>query len=416
MTMIDLEDKAAAGDTTHSVLNIGTLGHIDHGKTSLTRAITGTWTDRHSESIKRNMTIKLGYADAMIRKCPKCEGTVAYKTTDKCPIDGAKTEPLMRFSMLDAPGHETLMATAIVGSSIIDAILFVIAANEPCPMPQTKEHLMIINILGIKNVIIVQTKIDIVGRDAAVAHEKKIREFVKGSAIENAPIVPVMSNLGVNIDLLLEMVSKLERPKRDLDSDPIMYVVRSFDVNKPGSDATKMLGGVLGGAVARGRFKTGEKVEIRPGIKVSNKAKKEVYEPVTTTITSLNNGHEDVKEAVPGGLIGVSTEIDPTFTKADGLVGNLIGLKEKMPPILNSITIKYRKLPRDDVPEQHIVENEPMILGIGTATVLGYVKKARKDTIEFDLKHPICAEKTMKVAVMRNLAKRWRLTGWGTIS
>jgi translation initiation factor 2 subunit 3 len=408
--MIGLDQKQ---DLSHSALNIGTLGHIDHGKTSLTRAITGQFTDRHSESIKRNMTIKLGYADAIIKRCPKCQ---VYTTSDKCPNDQTKTEPVMRFSMLDAPGHETLMATAIVGSSIIDAILFVIAANEPCPMPQTKEHLMIINILGIKNVIIVQTKIDIVGKEAAIAHQKKIREFVKGSAIENAPIVPVMSNLGVNIDKPLEMVVAMERPKRDLDADPIMYVVRSFDVNKPGSDATKMMGGVLGGAVAKGRFKAGQKVEIRPGIKINNKAKKEVYEAVTTTITSLNNGSESIDEAIPGGLIGVSTEIDPAFTKADGLVGNIIGIKDKMPPILNSIAIKYHKLPRDDVPEQHIVEHEPMILGIGTATVLGYVKKAKKDTIEFDLKHPICINKDMKVAVMRNLAKRWRLTGWGSIS
>ncbi len=412
--MICLEGKEH--DITHSVLNIGTLGHIDHGKTSLTRAITGSWTDKHSESIKRNMTIKLGYADAIIRKCQKCEGAAAYSTSEKCPNDGSKTEPLMRFSMLDAPGHETLMATAIVGSSIIDAILFVIAANEPCPMPQTKEHLMIINILGIKNVIIVQTKIDIVGKEAAVAHEKKIREFIKGSAIENAPIVPVMSNLGINIDLLLQMIANMERPKRDLESDPIMYVVRSFDVNKPGSDATKMLGGVLGGAVARGRFKEGQKVEIRPGIKINNKAKKEVYEPVTTTLTSLSNGSQKIDEALPGGLIGVSTEMDPTFTKADGLVGNLIGIKDKMPPVLNSVTIKYHKLPRDDVPEQGIVDHEPMILGIGTATVLGFVKKARKDMIEFDLKHPICTDKNMKVAVMRNLAKRWRLTGWGSLT
>ena len=256
--MIYLDGKE--NDITHSVLNIGTLGHIDHGKTSLTRAITGAWTDKHSESIKRNMTIKLGYADAIIRKCQKCEGAAAYSTHEKCPNDGSKTEPLMRFSILDAPGHETLMATAIVGSSIIDAILFVIAANEPCPMPQTKEHLMIINILGIKNVIIIQTKIDIVGKEAAIAHQKKIREFVKGSAIENAPIIPVMSNLGVNIDLLLQKIANMERPKRDLDADPIMYVVRSFDVNKPGSDATKMLGGVLGGAVARGHSRRAKRL------------------------------------------------------------------------------------------------------------------------------------------------------------
>ncbi|MGC9190988.1 MAG: GTP-binding protein, partial [Candidatus Micrarchaeia archaeon] len=141
-------------DTLHSVLNIGTLGHIDHGKTSITKAITHVFTDKHSESIKRNMTIKLGYADAIIRKCEKCEGASAYTTDTKCAGCEGQPKPLMRISLLDSPGHETLMATAIAASSLIDGIIFVIAANEPCPMQQTKEHLMIINILGIKNVII----------------------------------------------------------------------------------------------------------------------------------------------------------------------------------------------------------------------------------------------------------------------
>jgi translation initiation factor 2 subunit 3 len=195
-----------------------------------------------------------------------------------------------------------------------------------------------------------------------------------------------------------------------------MYVVRSFDVNKPGSDATKIMGGVLGGAVFRGRFKKGDKVEIRPGIKMNSKAKKDIYEPIATVIKSLSNGTEEIEDAIPGGLMGVSTEIDPTFTKADGLVGNLIGFAGKMPPVLNSITIKYYKLKRDDIPEQGIADNEPMILGIGTATVLGYIKKMKKDSMEFDLKHPICADKGTKVAVMRNIAKRWRLTGYGTLS
>ena len=85
-----------------SVLNIGTLGHIDHGKTSLTRAITHVWTDRHSESIKRNMTIKLGYADAVIMKCANEKGAEAYSTMDKCAVCGAKTEPLMRVSLIDS--------------------------------------------------------------------------------------------------------------------------------------------------------------------------------------------------------------------------------------------------------------------------------------------------------------------------
>ncbi|MDE1869226.1 MAG: translation initiation factor IF-2 subunit gamma [Candidatus Micrarchaeota archaeon] len=398
-----------------SVLNIGTLGHIDHGKTSLTRAITHTWTDRHSESIKRNMTIKLGYADAVIKKCDKCEGPGSYTTGDKCEGCEGTPKPLMHISLLDAPGHETLMATAIAGSSVIDAILFVIAANEPCPMQQTKEHLMIINILGLKNVIIVQTKVDIVGKEAAKAHEKQIRNFVKGSIIENAPIVPVMPNLGINVNTILEMIANMPKPVRDTASDPLMYVVRSFDVNKPGVEADRIAGGVIGGAIIKGTFKKGDKVEIRPGIKMA-KSKKDTYEAITTVIEEMNAGSEKLEQAVPGGLIGISTEIDPTFTKADGLVGNVVGLVGKLPPSVSSITIKYTKLKRDDVPEQGIGENEPMILGMGTTTTLGYVKKVKKDTVELELKHPVCTSKDVKIAVMRNLAKRWRLTGYGIIS
>ncbi len=407
-----MKDQSATSVTRQSVLNIGTLGHIDHGKTSLTRAITGVWTDRHSESIKRNMTIKLGYADSIIRLCRQCN---EYTVKDTCAQCGGKPEPVMRISLLDAPGHETLMATAIAGSSVIDAILFVIAANEPCPMQQTKEHLMIINVLGIKNVIVAQTKIDIVGREAAIAHYKQIKAFLKGSTIESAPIIPVMPNLGINLDLLLERIAKIPIPARDTSSDPMMYVVRSFDVNKPGADVTKLVGGVLGGAIIKGTFRSGDRIEIRPGIK-NEKVKKDSYEPVITVIKGMSNGTDALDEATPGGLIAVATEIDPSFTRADSLVGNTVGLVGKLPPALGRISVKYHKLARDDVPEQRIAENEPLILGVATATALGYVKSAKKDTLEIELKKPVCVTAGVKIAVMRNLARRWRLTGYGQIS
>ncbi|MGI0100461.1 MAG: translation initiation factor IF-2 subunit gamma [Candidatus Micrarchaeaceae archaeon] len=400
-------------DTNHSVLNVGTLGHIDHGKTSLTRAITDIWTDRHSESIKRNMTIKLGYADAVIKKCEKCDGAAAYTTGSACAGCDGSPVPLMRISLLDAPGHETLMATAIAGSSVIDAIIFVIAANEPCPMQQTREHLMIINILGIKNVIIAQTKIDIVGREAALAHERQIKSFIKGSVIENAPIIPVMPNLGINVDAILESIAHMKLPERDLESDPLMYVVRSFDVNKPGIDPDKMLGGVIGCAVIRGKIKNGSQIEIRPGIKATAKSKRETYEPIVTVISSMSNGTDKIDEATPGGLVGISTEIDPTFTKADGLVGNIAGIPGKLPPVMSKLSMKYHRIGRDDIQEQHMAEDEPLILGMGTTTVLGYIKKAKKDNIEVELKHPVSVDRNVKIAVMRNISHRWRLTGYG---
>jgi translation initiation factor 2 subunit 3 len=255
-----------------------------------------------------------------------------------------------------------------------------------------------------------------VGKAAAIAHEKQIRNFIKGSIIENAPIVPVMPNLGINVDVILEMIAKMPLPKRDLDADPLMYVVRSFDVNKPGSDPTKLHGGVIGGAVVKGRFKLGQQIEIRPGIKMSSKSKRESYEPIITVIKRMSNGSESIDEAIPGGLIGLSTEIDPTFTKTDGLVGNLVGNVGKLPPMISEFNMKYHKIKRDDLPEQHMQENEPLILGMGTTTVLGYVKKLKKDILSIELKHPISVDRSVKIAIMRSMGHRWRLTGYGQLS
>ncbi len=398
-----------------SELNIGTLGHVDHGKTTLTAAITHQWTDKHSESIKRSMTIKLGYADAIIRKC---SGSALYPfTTDTKCLDGSASEVARRISLLDAPGHETLMATAIAGSNIIDAALFVIAASEPAPMPQTREHLMLINALGINNVIIVQTKIDVVGKEKAKRHYEQIKKFIKGSRIENAPIVPVMANKNINVDALLDEIMKINVPERDTSADPMLYVARSFDVNKPGTKIKDLVGGVIGGSIARGRFKLGDVIEIRPGINVAkDKSKREMFEPIITTIESLSAGEEKLEEAIPGGLIAVGTSMDPSLTKADGLVGQIVGHSGKLPQSTNAITINYSSLNRDDIPKQSFRPDELVLLGIGTGTVVGYITRIKKNKLEISLKHTICADKSEKISVLRNFAQRWKLSGYGTLA
>lgn len=398
-----------------SELNIGTLGHVDHGKTTLTAALTHQWTDKHSESVKRSMTIKLGYADAIIRKC-QGSGLYPFTTDTKC-ADGSKPEEVRRISLLDAPGHETLMATAIAGSNIIDAALFVISAAEPAPMPQTREHLMLINALGISNVIIVQTKIDVVGKERAKKHYEQIKNFVKGSRIENAPIVPVMANKNINVDALLDEIMKIKVPARDVNADPIMYVARSFDVNKPGTPIKKLVGGVMGGSIIKGKFKIGDEIEIRPGINAAkDKTKKEDFVPIVTKIESLSAGNEQLDEAIPGGLIAVGTTMDPSLTKADGLVGQIVGHKGKLPASTNSIAINYSSLNRDDIPKQAFRPDELVLLGIGTGTVVGYVTKIKKNRLEIGLKHTICADKSEKISVLRNFAQRWRLSGYGTLA
>jgi len=123
-------------------INIGMIGHVDHGKTTLTQRLTGKWTDEHSEELKRGISIRLGYADAAFYKCPNCDEPQCYSTKKTCPVCGSTTELLRVVSFVDAPGHETLMATMLSGAAIMDGAVLVIAADEPCPQPQTREQLM----------------------------------------------------------------------------------------------------------------------------------------------------------------------------------------------------------------------------------------------------------------------------------
>ena len=184
---------------TESEINIGLVGHVDHGKTTLTKALSGIWTDTHSEETKRGISIRLGYADITFHRCMDCPTPQCFTTALVCEHCGAETQVLRKVSFVDSPGHETLMATMLSGAAIMDGAVLVIAANEPCPQPQTKEHLMALDVIGVDEVIVVQNKIDIVSRERALESYQEIQEFIKGTCAEGAPIIPVSAQQGANI-------------------------------------------------------------------------------------------------------------------------------------------------------------------------------------------------------------------------
>ncbi len=393
-------------------VNIGMVGHVDHGKTSLTKAITGKWTDTHSEELKRGITIKIGYADTTFYKSK--DGT-AYATEDVAKKDKDKWEVSRHVSFLDAPGHETLMTTTISASSILDGALLVIAANEPCPQPQTEEHLQVLDILDIKHVVVVQNKIDLVTKEQAVENYNQIKKFLKGSTAEKAPIVPISANYNANIDKLVEAIEKtILTPKRDLALPARMYVARSFDVNKPGSEIPKLKGGVIGGSLIQGQLKVGDEIEMLPGITKKSKDKESI-EPLTLKITALMAGNTPVNEAGPGGLIGIGTLLDPSVTKSDHLAGNMIGKVGTLPAVLSDIDLDYKLLARDGFDNPALRMGEPIVVSAGTATSVGAIVKLKGTVVSIKLKRPICAEKKSKVAITRRLGQRWRLSGFGIL-
>ena len=399
-------------------INIGMVGHVDHGKTTLVAALSGVWTDRHSEELKRGISIRLGYADTTFRRCPQCEPPKAYTVEKICPIHGVETEILRTVSFVDSPGHETLMATMLSGAAIMDGAVLVIAANEKCPRPQTKEHLMALEIIGVDKIVIAQNKIDIVSRDRVIENYKEIKEFVKGTIAENAPIIPISAQQKVNIDALIEAIEEvIPTPERDLDSPPLMHIARSFDVNKPGTPPEKLIGGVVGGSLSRGKLKVGDEIEIRPGLKDEKSQK---WNSIQSEVVGIMASGKNVKEATPGGLIGVSTKLDPFITKSDALVGNVLGYPDSLPDVLFEFTMDIQLLERvvgteEELQVEKIKMNEPLMLSIGTNITLGVVTSARDDVVEVKLRRPVCAEAGWRVAISRRVGSRWRLIGAGTI-
>jgi translation initiation factor 2 subunit 3 len=370
-------------------VNIGMIGHVDHGKTTLTKVISGTWTDRHSEEIKRGITIKLGYADASFYKCPTCKGPEAYSTKKKCVICDSQTDFLRTVSFVDAPGHETLMATMLSGAAIMNGAILLVAANEKCPQPQTKEHLMALTISNVKNIIIVQNKIDIVDEGQAIQNYQQIKAFVKGTIAENAPIIPVCAQSAENVDILMAAIDEfIPSPKNDPTQPPRMFIARSFDVNTPGTRPEELIGGVLGGTLTQGTLRMGDEIEIRPGLKTEVKGKT-IWVPLKTKIVSLHSGKKLLDEVGPGGLIAIGTNLDPASTKSDSLIGKVVGKSESLPNVLHEISMEVKLLDR----------------------VVG----ARENTAFVKLKIPICTEPGQGVAISRRISGRWRLIGYGIV-
>jgi len=299
---------------TQPEVNIGVVGHVDHGKTTLVQALTGVWTSRHSEELKRGMTIRLGYAEANFGLCKSCRKPEAYVNEPSCNSCGSDEEPefLRRVSFLDAPGHEVLMATMLSGTAILDGAILVVAANEPFPQPQTREHFVALGIAGIKNVVVVQNKVDVVTREEAMSQYSQIEAFLKGTWAEGADVVPVSALHKINIDALIESLEHhIPTPKRDPNLDPFMLVIRSFDVNKPGTPLSELRGGVVGGSIVQGVFKVGQEIKILPGMRVEEKGKVS-YQPLYTRISSLRFGQTEFNEAKPGGLVAMGTYLDPS--------------------------------------------------------------------------------------------------------
>jgi len=395
------------------------LGHVDHGKTTLVQAVTGIWTSKRSDELKRGITIKLGYANFSIFQCPRCPPPYNFITTPKCSC-GSEAVFQRKISFVDSPGHEILMTTMLSGAAVMDAAILVIGADEVCPQPQTYEHLLAAEIMGIKKLIVVQNKIDIVSRERALKNLEEIKSFLSETRFTDATIIPVSAQHKVNVNILLYVIQReVPTPVFNLDSPERMIVIRSFDINRPGTLVRQMYGGILGGSIIRGEIKVGDEVEILPGLRVKKDDSVETI-PLTAEVVSVGFDSIFVESVRSGGLVGVGTTLDPSLAKNDLLVGSLAGKPGTLPPVSRSITLEYSMFERV-VGVRGLVKTEPIRTGealnvnVGSALTQAVVKDVRDNRVNLSLQIPVCAEKGQRIAVSRLMERRWRLIGHGVL-
>eukprot|EP00052_Salpingoeca_macrocollata_P000825 m.22463 g.22463 ORF g.22463 m.22463 type:complete len:468 (-) comp10898_c0_seq1:96-1499(-) len=419
-----------------ATINIGTIGHVAHGKSTVVKAISTVQTVRFKNEMIRNITIKLGYANAKIYRCEgNCARLGSYRSfgsaqPDRFPCDRPGCNGTMKLlrhvSFVDCPGHDILMATMLNGAAVMDAALLLIAGNESCPQPQTSEHLAAIEIMKLKHILILQNKIDLVKETQARDQYEQILKFVQGTVAENAPIIPISAQLKYNIECICEyIVKKIPVPQRDFLSPPRLIVIRSFDVNRPGCEVDELKGGVAGGSILRGVLKLGQEIEVRPGLVKKDPEGKIYCQPIFSRVTSLFAENNELQYAVPGGLIGVGTKVDPTLCRADRMVGQVLGSVGHLPQVYSELEISYFLLRRllgvrtegdkKAAKVQKLSKNEILMVNIGSLSTGGRVLAVKADLAKITLTQPVCTEQGEKIALSRRVDKHWRLIGWGEI-
>ncbi|PWA81551.1 eukaryotic translation initiation factor 2 subunit gamma [Artemisia annua] len=399
--------------------DLSTIGHVAHGKSTVVKAISGVQTVRFKNELERNITIKLGAYGSEKEDNPFC---------DVPGFEKSKMRLIRHVSFVDCPGHDILMATMLTGAAIMDGALLLISASETCPQPQTLEHLAAIELMRLRHIIVVQNKIDLVQENVAVRQHKAIQELIEGTVAEGAPVVPVSAQLKLNIDVLIEyIVKKIPVPVRNFTSPPQMILIRSFDVNKPGCEAADLKGGVAGGSILKGVLRLYQTVEIRPGIVFKEKNGDIKCRPIYTSIVSLCAEKNELEFAVPGGLIGVGTTMDPTLTKSDKLVGHVLGEVGSLPDVYVELKVNFFLLGRllgvNTKGEDHqgrvsqLTKQEMLMLNIGSmaagARVLAVNRRTATATLQ--LVNPVCTSVGERIALSRRVDKHWRLIGWAEI-
>jgi len=379
--------------------NIGLVGSVSNGKTTLVERLSGVNTKRHAAERKAGRTVKLGYANLLLWQCPTCTfltttgQTTTHCACPQCPATACTVA--FELSLVDAPGHSALVKTMVRGTSVMDGALVVTDVTQVPHQRQTLEHLAILEILGVTRVLVIQNKCDLVPRATCWAHWQELTRQFQGTIAAQAAVIPICAQRGLGVTGVMaplhQMCLNLQRDATLAPPSPYQgfAILRSFDINKPDTSVRDLKGGVLGGSMVGSQpLHVGDAIEIRPGwIQADRSAR-----ALETSVHTIFAEQQALQSCSAGGLFALGTNLDPTVTKGDRLVGHIAGRPEHLPPVVHGHTLKivYVTVESSAAPLKLAVDQAYHFLW-GHAVVPGVViATSGKHTVQVRYDHPLC--------------------------
>ena len=384
------------------ILNIGTIGSVSNGKTTLVKALSGTNTIRHSNEKKRNITIKAGYANMKVWLKP--DGS--FDTTNSEDIiEDAKL--VHHISFVDCPGHQELILTMMSSVSLMKgAIVVISAADSISNNRQLVQHLTAAKISGLdKRLIVIFNKLDLCTHEKAIERKEELDELLTKLNIKPQYIIPTALNKKIGLSNVVKAIMEVFPPElydSCLNETTEFRITRSFDINKPGTNWDEMSGGVFGGSLLTGSIKLGDEIEIRPGQYAKKKDGSFNVIPITSIVNSIQTDKINIDILYPGGLTAIGSDIDPYYCKDDKLTGAVVGIKGTLPPVYQEIVINITIC--NDFGSNWIPKcNDIVYLQIGNVNTEALLVDIKDIDFKFKLSKPVCISDDSLIIICRNI-------------
>jgi translation initiation factor 2 subunit 3 len=321
-------------------------------------------------------------------------------------------------SFVDAPGHNMLMEVMLNGTCAMDYTMLVESvANPIIPAPQTVEHLLATEMMGTPNAVICMNKLDLVDKSVAITNISKLKKFLKHTSAMSSPLIPISATFDINIDTLCEIIANLPIPKRDIGGNLKMIVIRSFNINMPGTDISSIKGGVIGGSIINGMLKIGDTVTIYPGYKYKKKVMHNnsiwSYKPSECKVQSIYSDKTSLDEAIPGGLIGVQLDIDPSLTADDNMVGQIVIKSDSLKgSVYEAIAVNIDLI--DELRRgEHINVDDHLVVNINANNIDGKVTNVESTLYKIELCKPVYIESDDRITISKKKKDNVYIIGIG---